>query len=420
MSMDRKIEKKKGLKKKHIFWISGGAILVFLIIKIILSDGSSAYRTSLDELTVETVKYDLFNDYISVTGHVEPINTIYLDAIEGGRVTESLIEEGEMVKQGDIILKLENKQLYQTILNSEAALAEKENYLRSTKISFESELIQSRKNILSSEYRMTRKKRQYDQYKALYEDSLISGEEYLQAKEDYEYESELLEINRLKARNDSLIRVTSMMTLDTDLTKMREMLKLVRERLDNLNVKAPVDGQLGMLNAEIGQSVSQGQRIGLIHVLTDYKIHIAIDEHYIDRVKRGLSASFERNNETYNLTIRKVYPEVRDGKFEVDLVFNGEKPDNIRTGQSYHVKLQLGMSEEAILLPRGAFFQNTGGQWIFVLDEQGKEAVRRDISIGKQNPKYFEVLSGLEPGERVITSSYRSFGDNERIIFKKN
>ena len=418
MSMDRVIEKKKGLKRKHIIWIVGGLILAFLLYKAIFSDHSSVFRAEMDKLTISEVETGQFNDYITVIGQVEPITTIYLDAIEGGRVEERLIEEGTMVKKGDIILRLENQQLYQTILNSEAALAEKENYLRNTRISFETELIQSKRNLLDNRLRLVRAKRAYDQNVALYQDELISKEVFLQSKEDFEYEVNLLEINKLKAKNDSMIRATSMITLESDLLKMRQMLGLVRERLDNLNVKAPVDGQLGMLDAEIGQSIGQGQRIGMIHVLTNYKVNAKIDEHYIDRVRRELAATFDRNGTNFNLLVKKVYPEVREGQFEIDMVFEGEKPENIRTGQTYHIKLELGQPEKAVLLPRGGFFQSTGGQWVFVLNENETEAVKRNIRIGKQNPQYYEVLEGLQEGEKVITSGYELFGNNDKIVFK--
>jgi HlyD family secretion protein len=320
-----------------------------------------------------------------------------------------------MVKEGDVILRLENRQLYQTILNSEAALAEKENYLRNTRISFEAEMIQSRRNLLDNKFSLQRKKRNYEQSRMLYEEKLIAREEYLQAKEDYEYERDLLEINRLKAKNDSIMLMTNMRTLDNDLQKMRQMLGLVRERLDHLKVKAPVDGQLGMLDAEIGQSISQGQRIGMIHVLSDYKVKARVDEHYIDRVRNGLPCSFERNDTEYRLKVKKIYPEVRDGQFEIDMIFEGAKPEKIRTGQTYHIKLQLGQPANAVLIPRGGFFQSTGGQWVFVLNESGTEAYKRPVKIGKQNPRYYEVIEGLEPGEKIITSGYEMFGDNERL-----
>lgn len=418
MGMDRVIEKKKGLRPKHLLWMGGAILLILAVLKLATSDYSSVYRAEKEKLTISETSEGLFNDYITVIGQVEPKSIIFLDAIEGGRVEERLIEEGSMVREGDIILRLENRQLYQTILNSEAALAEKENYLRNTRISFETELIQSKRNILDSEHRLNRSKRTWQQNEQLYKEDLIAKEDYLQAKENYEYEVSLLVINKLKARNDSLIRITSMQTLENDLAKMREMFYLVRERLDHLNVRAPIDGQLGMLDAEIGQSISQGQRIGQINVLTNFKVVAQIDEHYIDRVRRDLTAALDRGGVGYQLTVRKVYPEVRNGQFRIDLVFEGEEPDNIRTGQTYHIRLELGEPEKAILLPRGGFFQSTGGQWVFVLDKDGTNATKRSIRIGKQNPQYYEVLEGLEPGEKVITSGYEMFGANTKIQIK--
>jgi len=418
MGMDKVIEKKKGLRPKHLIWTAGILLGGFLLFKITFTQNISTYRTEKDKLTISTVEEGIFNDYITVVGQVEPITTIFLDAIEGGQVEERFIEEGSIVKKGDIILRLENRQLYQTILNSEAALAEKENYLRNTRINFETELIQSRKNLLDSRYQLNRKRRTCEQYTTLFGEGLISKEEFLQAKENFEYEENLLEINRLKARNDSLIRVTSMQTLENDLTKMRKMLELVRERLDNLNVKAPVDGQLGMLDAEIGQRINEGQRIGQINVLDNFKIKALIDEHYIDRVRRDLPASFERSGSNFNLVVRKVYPEVRSGQFQIDMVFSENLPANIRTGQTYHIKLELGESAKATLLSRGGFFQSTGGQWVYVMNEDEDEAVKRNIRIGKQNPQFYEVLEGLSPGEKVITSGYEMFGTNDRITFK--
>jgi HlyD family secretion protein len=418
MGMDRVIEKKKGIQKKHFFWGAGILLVGFLIFKLVFGDHSSVFRAEKDQLIISSVEDGIFNDYITVIGQVEPITTIFLDAVEGGTVEERFIEEGAMVKKGDVILRLGNRQLYQTILNSEAALAEKENYLRSTRISFESELIQSRRNILDSEFKVTRKKRTFHQYETLFKEELISKEDFLQSKEDFEYEINLMEINKIKARNDSMLRATSMITLETDLQKMRQMLNLVHERLGDLNVKSPVDGQLGMLDAEIGQSINGGQRIGQINVLENFKVNAKIDEHYIDRVIRGLAASLDRNGTNFNLSVKKVYPDVRDGQFKIDLVFEGVKPENVRTGQTYHVKLELGESQKAIMIPRGGFFQSTGGQWIFVLNETGTEAVKRQIKIGKQNPQYYEILEGLKAGEKVITSGYEMFGTNERIVMK--
>jgi HlyD family secretion protein len=277
--------------------------------------------------------------------------------------------------------------------------------------------VEGRKSLATSTYELQRLKRNFEQNQVLYDEELISKEEYLLSKENYELSERQYEIVKLQTEQDDELRKTSLSSLDNDLERMQKTLGMVYQRLDHLNVRAPADGQLGFLDAEIGQSIAQGERIGQINVLTDYKIEAMIDEHYIDRVQRDLVALLERNNNEYPLRVRKVYPEVRNGKFKVDLVFTAEKPETIRTGQSYNIKLQLGESSAALLLPKGSFFQSTGGQWIFVVNEDD-EALRRDIRIGKQNSRFYEVLEGLEAGERVITSNYDSFGEAERIILK--
>ena len=415
--MDIKIEKKKGLQRKHILWIAGGLLFIFLLVKIIAGAGTKTLKVDRDKITISNVTRGQFNDYIRVSGQVEPIATIYLDAEEGGRVKERLIEEGATVKAGDIILRLENRTLYQEIMSSESNLAQKENMLRQTRINFENQMIETRRRLLASTFDIQKKKRNFNQQQALYEDKLIPAETYITAKEDYEHAIQEQEINRLKAQNDSMIMVSEMTQLTTDLAKMRQTLQLVYERLNNLNVKAPVDGQLGMLDAEIGQSIGQGTRIGQINVLTNFKVQAMIDEHYIDRVRHGLSGTLERQDKSYNLNIRKVYPEVRQGQFRIDMVFEGDKPDNIRTGQTYYINLELGQPQEAVMLPRGGFFQSTGGQWVYVLDKSGDFATRRSIRIGKQNPQFYEVIEGLNPGEQVITSGYENFGDSDRLVF---
>jgi HlyD family secretion protein len=371
-----------------------------------------------DKITIEEVQKGDFDDFIRTNGTVAPIATIYLDAEEGGRVKEILIEEGAKVEKGDVILILENRSVYMDIMNSESNLAQKQNYLRQTRISFENALIESKRLLLNSEFDIIKKKRNFEQLNALFNDELVSKEIYLQAKEDYEYAMQLQEINKLKMQNDSMIRITEMNQLETELKKMDETLVLVRERLNNLNVKSPVEGQLGMLDAEIGQSIGQGMRIGQINVLTDYKIEALIDEHYIDRVRRDLSATFERQNKLFNLTVKKVYPEVRNAQFKIDLVFTDERPENIRTGQTYYINLQLGQPEKSTLVSLGGFFNSTGGQWIYVVDPSGDFATKRKIQIGRKNPKYYEVVSGLEAGEKVITSGYDLFGDNDKLILR--
>ncbi len=416
--MDIKIEKKKGLRPKHYGYIVIGLILLFMGWKIAFGNSASTFRTDKEKLSIAEVSFGKFDDYITINGSVAPISTIYMDAYEGGRVTEKLIEEGAMVKKGDIILKLENRGLYEQILASENNLALKQNDLRSTKLTFDSRQVEGRKDLVNSQYELQKLKRNYEQNKTLYEDELISKEEYLTSKENFELSQKQFDIIKIQTDQDNVLRSTSLKELDADLARMKKTLSMVYERIDHLNVRAPADGQLGFLDAEIGQNIQQGQRIGQVNVLTDYKIEASIDEHYIDRVKRDLTAVLERNGTEYQLRLRKVYPEVRNGKFNVDLVFVDQKPETIRSGQSYNLKLQLGASNDALLLPRGSFFQSTGGQWIFVVDASGSAAWRRPIRIGKQNSRYYELLEGLQAGEKVITSNYDSFGDAEKIVLK--
>ncbi len=418
MGMDRKIEKKKGIRPKHIIYSVAGIALIFLLYKIVKDSNVTSLRVDEEKITIEEVRYGDFDDFIRTNGTVEPIATIYLDAEEGGRVTERLIEEGAMVKQGDVILVLENRNVYMDIMNSESNLAQKQNYLRQTRINFENALIDSKRLLLNSEFDIVKKKRNYEQQEALYKDELVSKEVYLQAKEDYDYAVELRKINTQKMINDSIIRITEMNQLEKELEKMTETLALVRERLENLNVKAPIDGQLGMLDAEIGQSIGKGQRIGQINVLTDYKIEAMIDEYHIDRVRPNLSATFERQNSLFNLRVKKVYPEVRNSQFQIDLVFTDERPENIRTGQTYYINLQLGQPQKSLLVGLGAFFNSTGGQWIYVIDPSGDFATKREISVGRKNPKYYEIMAGLQEGEKVITSGYDLFGDNDKLILR--
>jgi HlyD family secretion protein len=386
--------------------------------QLIFATSVSTFRTEKDKLSIAEVTQGKFDDYITINGNVAPITTIYMDAYEGGRVNEKLIEEGAMVKKGDIILKLENMNLYEQILASESNLALKQNDLRSTKLTFDSRQVEGRRSLATASTDLQRLKRNFQQNMALMEDELISQEVYQLSKENYELSQKQYDIVKMQTVNDDELRITSLSGLDTDLARMQKTLGMVYQRLDHLNVRAPADGQLGFLDAEIGQNIAQGQRIGQLNVLTDYKIEADIDEHYIDRVKRDLSAILERNGKDYKLRVRKVYPEVRNGRFRVDLVFTEDRPETIRAGQSYNIKLQLGESSDALLLPKGSFFQSTGGQWIFVVTPGTDEAIRRDIRVGKQNARFYEVLEGLEAGEEVITSNYDSFGEAERIVLK--
>jgi HlyD family secretion protein len=417
--MDKPIAKKKGLQKKHIGYIAVGLVIVVLMYMAFFTDRTSTFRVEKDKLIIETVTKDQFNDYITVTGSVEPISIIFLDAQEGGRVEEILIEEGSMVRKGDIILRLTNPDLYLNILDSEAQLAEKENFLRNTQVTMEQERIAIKRELINLKYDIERKERTYQQNSELMKDNLISKEEFIRCKEDLEMarSSQELFIERQKA--DSLFRTVQVETIKANLENMRKNLALVRQRVENLNVRATVDGQLGLLLPEIGQSIQRGANMGQINVLTSYKVTALIDEHYIDRVRTQLTASLDRQGAKFDLLVKRVYPEVRGGTFEIDMVFTDSMPDNIRAGQTYYISLELGQPKESVLVPLGGFFQETGGQWIFVLDPSEEFATKRTISVGRKNPKYYEVLEGLQPGEKVIISGYESFGKNEKLVFKK-
>ena len=345
------------------------------------------------------------------------MTTIQISPQEGGIVQEIVTEEGSRLKAGDVIVRLSNDNLDLQILNSEAELAEKENILRNTLISMEQQKLSLKQDKLQLQTEVARLKRKYEQNKALYEDKLIAREDYLTSKEDYELAAGKLELVKDRAEQDSLYRSVQILQMQESLDNMRRNMLMIRHRKENLTIKAPIDGELGLLDVVLGQSISAGMKIGQINNLDSYKIEAQIDEHYIDRVSAGLAATFQRQNDSYGAIIRKVYPEVRDGKFKADFKFEGETPDNIRSGQTYYLNLQLGQPENAVLVPRGTFYQKTGGKWIFVVAPEGGKAVRREIRIGRQNPQYYEVLEGLQPGEKVITSGYDSFGDNDVLVF---
>lgn len=417
--MDKIIEPKKGWarvfsKKALPYW--GIAILVILIASMLLRNNVSTMRVNHEAITISEVKSGLFNDYVRVTGQVQPMTTMQISPLETGVVKEIYIEEGAKVKAGDPILLLSNENLNLQILNAEADLAEKDNMLRNTLISMEQQKLTNQQDILQLEIDVRRYLRTYKSQKQLYADNLISKEDYLRAQEDYSLAKDRLSLVKHRAVQDSLYRSIEVKQMQESLDNMRVHMMMIRKRKDNLLVKAPINGELGLLDVVLGQSVSEGSKIGQINNLSSYKIEAQFDEHYIDRITTGLEADFERQNEKFRAVIRKVYPEVRDGKFKADFKFSGEQPDNIRSGQTYYMNLQLGQPEKAILIPRGSFYQNTGGQWIYVISKNGKEAYKREIRIGRQNPQYYEVIDGLKPGDKVITSSYDNFGNNERLV----
>ena len=416
--MDIAIEKKKGFKKKHIPYVLGALLLAF-VVWLIASDHSSTLKVDSRSVTIGKAEKGPFKDYIRINAQVQPMTTIHLSTTEGGVVEMRNVEEGAVVRKGDVIVTLSNLSLRVSILRSEAELAEKQNILRNTLISMEQEKLSLRQDKAQLDLDVSRKKRAWQQNEELYRNALIAREEWLQSKEDYELAEKKRELNIERQVQDSLYRSVQIEQMEENLDNMKRNMQLIRERIGNLNVKSPIDGEVGLLDIVLGQSVSTGQKIGQINDLSGYKVEAQIDESYIDRVRAGLEATFDRQGTDYKVRLRKVYPEVRSGQFRADFTFLGDHPENIRSGQTYYLHLELGQPTEAVIIPRGSFYQTTGGAWIYVLAPEGDKAYKRPIRIGRQNPQYYEVLDGLEPGERVIVSGYENYGSNDVLILNK-
>ena len=412
--MDVKIERPKGIKgikKKYLIYAGCGIAAIILIVWLATTDIASTYKVEQTGLNIEDVKAMKFDDYVRVDGRVEPISTVQISPEEGGIVMEKVMEEGAQVRKGDVIIRLSNSNLDLQILNAEAELAEKQNILRNTRISMEQDRLNNRTEQAQLELEVERKQRAYQQKKRLFDDKLIAKEDYLQAKEDYDLAVRRRKLINQRLDQDSIYRLAQVDQMEDNLANMQRTIELIRQRKEQLNVVSPIDGELGLLDVELGQSITAGQKIGQINDLTNYKVSGQIDEHYIDRVHQDLRATSAKKDQDINLRLRKVFPEVRDGKFKVEFVFTGNRPDNIRSGQTCYLSLQLGQPVDAVVIPKGSFYSATGGKWIFVVDASGKKAYRRNIRLGRQNPEYYEVLEGLEPGERVITNGYESYGE---------
>lgn len=415
--MDRQIEKKSFLRR-YAWYIAAAAALAALLVWIVLGTTASTMTIDATDITISDVTRGKFDDYVRLNGQVLPIQVVQISPEEGGIVREKVVEEGTRVRKGDVILRLSNSNLDLQILNAEAELAEKQNLLRNTQVAMQQDRLNNRTEQATFDTDCDRKRRAYEQNARLYKERLISKEVYLQSREDYKLARRKQSLISQRLKQDSLYRHVQMAQMEDNLDNMRKNVLLVRDRKNKLEVRSAIDGELGLLDVELGQNIAAGQNIGQINDLSDFKVQAQIDEHYIDRVRPGLSASFSRDGKTYRLRVRKVYPEVRNGTFRTDFVFVGERPAQMRSGQTYYVELALGKSQQATLIPRGTFFQTTGGNWIFVLDKSGRKAYRRNISIARQNPQYYEVTDGLEPGERVITSGYEAFKDNEVLVIK--
>lgn len=415
--MDRQIEKKSFLRR-YAWYIAAAAALAALLVWIVLGTTANTMTIDATDITISDVTRGKFDDYVRLNGQVLPIQVVQISPEEGGIVREKVVEEGTRVRKGDVILRLSNSNLDLQILNAEAELAEKQNLLRNTQVAMQQDRLNNRTEQATLDTDCDRKRRAYEQNARLYKERLISKEVYLQSREDYNLALRKQSLISQRLKQDSIYRHVQMAQMEDNLDNMRKNVLLVRDRKNKLEVRSAIDGELGLLDVELGQNIAAGQNIGQINDLSDFKVQAQIDEHYIDRVRPGLSASFSRDGKTYLLRVRKVYPEVRNGTFRTDFVFVGERPAQMRSGQTYYVELALGKSQQATLIPRGTFFQTTGGNWIFVLDKSGRKAYRRNISIARQNPQYYEVTDGLEPGERVITSGYEAFKNNEVLVIK--
>jgi HlyD family secretion protein len=417
--MDRPIQKKKWPPKKIAMVGGGGLFFFFVIYSFIFGDSSSKLNVETEKITIATVARGPFQEFIPVTGSVLPIKTIYIDAIEGGRVETKFIEAGAFVKEGDKILQLANTNLLLDIMFREAQFFEQSNNLRNTRLLMEQSRLNLRQQLNDQEYQVQRLKRLHERAAELRQKNLISQQEFEQTRDEYEYRRRQKELAIESFKQDSLFRQIQVEQLETSLQRMQANLDVTKQRLESMIIRAPVTGQLTSLNAEIGESKAPGQRLGQVDVLDGFKVRAGIDEHYLSRINLGQTGEFDFAGQTYVLITKKVFPEIRDGRFDVDLEFQGKEPEGIRRGQTLHIRLELGDLSEAILLPRGGFYQKTGGQWVYVLDKSGSFAAKRSIKLGRYNPQAFEVLEGLEPGERVITSSYDSFGDIDKLILKK-
>jgi HlyD family secretion protein len=416
MSMDRKIER-LWYQKRQTWWMAGGGLIVLVLaILIWTTDSQSRLNVETERITISTVERGPFQVYIPLTGSVMPIRTVFLDAMEGGRVEAVIKEAGSFVNEGDTILHLSNSSLLLDIMNREAQLFEQSNNLRNTRLAMQQNALQIKGELLELDRQIKIASRAWNLQKTLMDKQQTSKDAFDNAREDFDYLTQKRELTLENQRQDSLFRTLQVEMLESSVNRIQGNLELVRQNMAALYLRAPVTGQLTSLNAQIGESKMRGERLGQVDILDGFKVRAGVDEHYITRLDTNLHGECDLAGKTYELSVTRVYPEVRDGRFDVDLEFVGETPSDIRRGQTIHVRLELSDETECVLLPRGGFYQNTGGRWAFVVDPSGDFAVKREIRLGQQNPRMFEVLEGLQPGDRVVTSTYDNFGTVDKLV----
>ena len=415
--VDRKIEKSFFTPKRIGIGVAI-ALLVGALAYGVWSTASSGrvYNVDRERVTVSTVTQGDFQEFIAVTGTAVPEQTVYLGAVEGGRVEEIFLQEGAMVEKGDPILRLSNNDLRLQLARTEARLAEQQSRMQQIRMDMEQRRLQLQRDLAQIRNEVRQLERQHRRQKQLHEQNLIADQEFEDTRDNFQYQRRRLELTRSAYRQDSLTYQTRLDQQRTQQQRLDQRYEAMQEAVQSLTIQAPIDGQVTSLNAELGQIVGAGTRVGQVDKIDSYELRAQIDEFYIERVRHGQTATTEAlGDTTHALSVDRVYPEVENGRFEVDLAFQGDSPPDLRRGQTVRLKLELGQPKEATLLSRGGFYQSTGGNWAYVLTESGDAAVRRPIRLGRQNPNYFEVLEGLEPSEKVVTSSYDTFGDADRL-----
>lgn len=416
--MDRKIEKKYWTVKRIGLVALGVLVVSLLAYNFLFADHRSKLNVETDKISISEVSEGIFDEFIIVQGVVQPLKTIQLDAIVGGYVTNKLVEGGNMVNQGQIILRLENQQLKLNFLQSETEASRLVNELQNTRQRLKVERFNLQKTLSDLDFQIAQAKDAFDRNQKLKNDNVVSDMDYMRTKRDYErlVKQREIEIESQKYQKENAeIQIKQ---LEGTLERTERNVELWRQTLQNLVVKAPVAGLLSSIDVEVGSNINQGQNIGQIDDMNGFKMRVEIDEHYISRIFAGLQANFDFNGSTHKMEIVKVYPEVLNGRFAVDMIFSEAAPDGIRRGQSSPIRLELGKSEKATLLPVGGFFSDTGGNWVYVVEEGETRATKRNITLGRKNPRHYEVLDGLKPGEKVVTSSYGNFGDKEVLELK--
>ena len=412
------IEKKKWTTKKILNIVGISVFVIFIIWLLFFRDKSSKLYIDKSQISIASVLKDKFQEFIPIDGVVFPRNTIYIDAVQGGFVEKVYVEDGAWLEKGDTIMKLSNANMELSLMEQETRIFEAINNLQNTKIGLEQNKFYRQKEIVELEYQIDLARIDFERKEKLYKDDVISEKEYEDAKRENDFTLKQLEISIKLKKLDSVSAVTRSRQINVTMSRMQDNLHMLRANMENLYVKAPTDGQLSSFSVEIGETKSAGEHLGQIDMKNGFKLRANIDERYISRVYIGQEASFDFAGSSYSLVIGKIYTDVTNGSFQVDLYFDGEQPNQIKRGQTLQLRLKFSSATDAIIVKRGGFFQETGGNWIYVLDATEDFATKRKIKIGRQNTRFYEVMEGLEPGEKVIISSYDSFGEKEKLVFK--